>query len=300
MKRKIVRQGKSTMTISLPASWIHKYNLNDGDELELEENGNAINITAGEVAQNKKIEIDSTKLGKFTKRDLSHLYILGYDEIIIYFNDSQILKEIKQRVPDCIGYEIIEQQENKLLIKTISSAMDNEFEIILRKVFLMLKEMSEGCYEAISNSEFSRLKQIRDLETLNNKFTSFLLRVLNKKGYSIQNRTLQAYDMIQNLERLADEYKYLCDNFSDTNKNIDKKVIILLKEVHDYFNLFYSLHYKKDNNKLITLHEKRNSLMKNAEEFFKKNQENVLIHHIMCLIEKIYNTSGSSFALSIK
>ena len=37
MKRKIVKQGSATMTISLPATWIKKFNLKVGDELEIDE-----------------------------------------------------------------------------------------------------------------------------------------------------------------------------------------------------------------------------------------------------------------------
>jgi phosphate uptake regulator len=300
MRRKIVRQGKATMTISLPAEWIHKYSLKDGDELELEEIGNRIEITTGKVTGDRKAEIDSRKFGKFTKRDLSHLYILGYDEITIFFDNEEVLQEIKERLPDCIGYEIIDQTENKIVVKSISSALDEEFDVILRKVFLILKEMSEKIYESMKNKEFSRLKQIRDMETINNKFTSFLLRLLNKKGYKKQNRTLQAYDMIQNLERLADEYKYLCDNYAESKEAVDKKALDLLKEVNDYFHLLYSLHYQNEPAKMVQLHAKRKALTEAAGEMLRKGKESLLNHHMTSLVEKIYNTAGSYLALAIE
>jgi phosphate uptake regulator len=287
------------MTISLPATWIKKFSLREGDELNIDEIGNKIEITTGKASGENKAELDASELGIFTKNDLSHLYILGYDEIIIHFKDEEVLKQIKERVPDCIGYEIIDQTENKIVIKSISSALEEEFDNILRKVFLILKEMSENIYEALSKKEFERLKQIRDMETINNKFTSFLLRLLTKKGYAKQNRTLQAYDMVQNLERLADEYKYLCDSLMNSKKPIDKEALKLLKEINEYYNIFYQLYYKFEPEKRITIYKKRTLLENAALELLKKNKESVLSHHLISLIEKIYNAAGSYFAIAI-
>ena len=286
------------MTISLPASWIKKFKLNVGDELNIEEIGNRIEITTEKAMGEEKAELDSSKIGPLTKNDLSHLYILGYDEITIKFDDPKILEQIKERIPDCIGYEIIDQSENNVTIKSISSALEGEFDNMLRKVFLILKEMSENVYTALKNKEFSRLKQIRDMETINNKFTSFLLRLLSKKGYKDPNRTLQAYDMVQNLERLADEYKYICDNLINTKKPIDKEVLTLLNEINHYYNLFYELYYKPDPEKRILVYQNRKNIKKKADDFLKKGKNPLLSHHLVALIEKIYNTVGSYFALS--
>jgi phosphate uptake regulator len=298
MKRKIVKQGAATMTISLPASWIKKFNLKVGDELEIDEVGNKIEISTEKAMGPKKAELDASKLGRFTKNDLSHLYILGYDEIIINFKDEDVLKQIKDRIPDCIGYEIIDQTENKIIIKSISSALEEEFDNILRKVFLILKEMADNIYQALKNKEFLRLKQIRDMETINNKFTSFLLRLLMKKGYKKKpSRTLQAYDMVQNLERAADEYKYICDDLADAKKPIDKEVLALLKELNNYYETLYHLYYKSDPVKKIQIYKRRKELKDRATKFLKTNKEIVLSHHLIALLEKIYNTAGSYLAI---
>jgi len=299
MKRRIVKQGAATMTISLPASWIKKFNLKEGDELEIDEVGNNINISTEKAMGKNKAELDASKLGIFTKNDLSHLYMLGYDEVVIHFKDEEVLKQIKERIPDCIGYEIIDQTENKVVIKSISSELEEEFDNILRKVFLLLKDMSENVYDALSKKEFSRLRQIRDLEGLNNKFTSFLIRLLSKKGYKKPNRTSQAYDMVQNLERVADGYKYICDAFADSKKQVDKDVLELLKEINNYYRILYHAYYNFDPEKKKFIYKNRKSLIDKANVFLKKNKEVVLSHQLISLIEKIYNTAGSYFALML-
>jgi len=157
--------------------------------------------------------------------------------------------------------------------------------------------MADKIYEALKNKEFQELKQIKELESINNKFTSFLLRLLNKKGYKKPNKTLQAYDMIQNLERLADEYKYLCDNLADSKKPIDKALLELLKQTNEYYEMLYEIHYKFDPNKKILISKTFKELNKKANDFLIKNKEPILTHHLIDLIEKIRNTSGSLFAI---
>ena len=287
------------MTISLPAPWIKRFSLKEGDELNIEEVGSSINITTEKAMGKRKAELDASELGIFTKNDLSHLYILGYDEIVIHFKNEDVLKQIKERIPDCIGYEIIDQSEKKLVIKSISSGLEEEFDNILRKVFLILKEMSENVLEALSKKEFARLGQIRDMETINNKFTSFLLRLLSRKGYKKQNRTLQAYDMVQNLERVADEYKYICDALVNSKKPVSSEALALLKDINEYYNALYHLYYKFEPEKKVFLYKNRKVLDAKAKGFLKKNKEVVLSHHLISLIEKIYNAAGSYFSIAI-
>src|SRR3989344_2637934 len=109
MKRKIVKQGTATMTVSLPAAWIRRFNLREGNEIDIGEDGANIIISAEKVAEPKRIEIKAKDYGGFTKQDLSHLYILGYKEIVVMFDDSSVLQAIKERIPDCIGFEIFDQ-----------------------------------------------------------------------------------------------------------------------------------------------------------------------------------------------
>jgi phosphate uptake regulator len=299
MKRKIVKQGAATMTISLPATWIKKFNLKERDELNIEEVGNKIEISTEKAKGESKIEINSKELGGITKNELGHLYFLGYDEVIINFKDKEILNQIKARLPDLIGYEMIDQTENKMTIKSISSGLEAEFDNILRKVFLLLKEMANNTYDALKKRQFDRLKQIREMEVLNNRFTAFLNRIISKKGYQRQERSLQAYDMMQNLERVADEYKYICDDLADRKKPVDKEVLELLNKINNYYNIIYEIFYKFDPEKKIALYKDRKALKNKATEFLKAGKETVLSAHLISLLEKLYNTAGSYLALSV-
>lgn len=288
------------MTISLPATWIKKFNLKEGDELEINESGNNLELSASQSEdEEQKAILTPEEVGYFSKNDLTHYYMLGYDEVVIHFKDPNILKDIKDRVPECIGYEIIDQTENKIVVKSISSALENEFDNILRKVFLILKEMAKDTHDALNKKEFERLSQIRELEHINNKFCVFLLRVISKKGYKIYKRSLQAYDLIQNLERIADEYKYICDDYINSKKEINKESLELLNKVNEFYNTFFEMFKKYDPELKSELHNKNKELKQEIEKIILNNDEPILSYHLMKILEKVNNAKGSYLALII-
>ncbi|PLW79292.1 hypothetical protein C0585_08435 [Candidatus Woesearchaeota archaeon] len=294
MRRKIVKQGTATMTISLPSKWVKQNNLKEGDEVEMTEEENKL-VIGGEGSNDeiKKIEIK----GKFGKNDLSHLYMVGYDEVVIHFDDEKSLNEILDRVNEIIGFEVIDQTEKSVTIKNITSELDSEYDNILRKTLLIQKDMNENIVNALKNKEFERLKQIRRQEVINNKFTGFLVRIISKKGYANQSRSPQAYDMIQNLERVADQYKYLCDDYIELKKINDEELDLLI-EANELFLRFYDLHYK-------LTPEKKHEFRKLRRELFEKtkkalmNNPSIMNHHVFNIAEKIYNVAGSFFAINV-
>ena len=82
MKRKLVKLGESTIMISLPQKWINKFNLKKGDEIELEEKDNMIEITTDLKTEIKEKEIELNGMDPYSvKRYLSALYKTGYYNI---------------------------------------------------------------------------------------------------------------------------------------------------------------------------------------------------------------------------
>ena len=89
MKRKLVKQGSSTMMVSLPSKWIQKNQLNKGDEIDLELNNNMLIIKKeGNYEKTiKKTEVKITTNNESSIRTIiKNSYRLGYDLIKIEFN----------------------------------------------------------------------------------------------------------------------------------------------------------------------------------------------------------------------
>jgi len=299
MKRRIVQHGSSSLTITLPIKWATKYDLKKGDELELEMSGPILMVsTTKEIASPKK-EVSVSDSGIFTKNNLSHLYQLGYDEIVIRYEDPSTLEEIKRRIVGCMGYEIIDQKENRVYIKSIATTIETEFDTLLRKSFQITNEMARSVLEALEKQEFEKLKEIRNMESLNNKFTDICLRILNKKGYKVPKRTMQIYEIVKNIERIADEFKYICNTFESYNKKISKEVLLAFKESIDYYLAFYEMFYKFDPKLKKKLYLGRKGLVKKYSTALEKSKgtEAMFYHHLINIVQKTYDGAGGYFAL---
>ncbi len=299
MKRKIVQHGSSSLTVTLPIKWTEKYNLKKGDEVNVEEAGPLLKISTEQEIASPKKEIDATTSGIFTKNNLSHLYQLGYDEITVRFNNGKTLESIRQRIPDCIGFEIIDQKPNRVLIKSIATTIDTEFDTLLRKSFQVTNEMAKEILEAIKQQHFAKLKEIRNMETLNNRFTDVCIRILNKKGYNIPQRTMQIYEIVKNIERIADEFKYICDAFENHKKKIDPSLLSLFKETIDYYLAFYSIFYKFNPKLKEKLYLERKTLLPKLTATLKqtKGKDSLFLHHMIDIVKKTYEGAGGYFAL---
>ena len=300
MQRSIIQHGTSSLTVTLPNKWVSRWRLKKGDQVEVTEAGPQLLVTAGASHDVVAKEVSVKEEGVFTKNDLSHLYQLGYDEIIIHYDDAKTLEEIRSRLPNCIGYEILDQRKNAVTIKAIATTIEDEFDPLLRKSFLITKELAEGVHDALSRKAASELPELRMLESLNNKFTDVCLRILARRGYKIASRSMQAYDLIKNLERICDEYKRLCDYYKD-GEAADKETLMALKDANAYYLLFYELFYAFDAGRKRRIFEERAALVQRFESVLRSSSgtKSLAFAALLRIVEKTYDATGASFALAL-
>ena len=155
MKRKVIKQGPTTLMISLPSVWIKKFSIKKGDSLEIEEVDRHLKISTDKEIEITPIEFDSRGLDmKHIKKYLDEIYKSGYEEIKIRYEDPDFLSEIQDYISRIlIGYEIIEQRETSLIVKSISKTIEQEFNHILRRAFLVTKELGVRSLEVIREKE---------------------------------------------------------------------------------------------------------------------------------------------------
>jgi hypothetical protein len=108
------------------------------------------------------------------------------------------------------------------------------------------------------------------------------------------------YEIVKNVERIADEFKYLCDVFSD-EKKIDKKMVSLLKEVIDYYMNYYALFYKFDPKLEQKMYLDRKALRKKLMEEIKSSKGNnsLALHCLLNIVQKTYEGCGSYLAMML-
>ncbi len=303
IKRKVIQIANSTQLISLPRKWSLKYNIQKGDELDVEEQGNKILIGTEKGFKLEKVDLDINNLEPMILRCIVALYKRGIDEIKIIFDNPELIKSIQVAIgKEAVGYEITEQSKNYCIIKHVSGELE-EFDPLLRRTFLLLISMAEESLEAIKKGEFERLKSIAFLEEANNRFTTTCRRMLNKKGYGDNRNLGPLYYIIEELENIADQYKYLCTNLPNIkNKKINKEILSVYQQVNDVVKNFYEFYYKFNKEKLVTIGKQRKMIVAKILDLFEKKLEHpntMLLHYLFTILQRTFCLVGPYLVMRI-
>lgn len=268
IKRSVIQIANSTQLISLPRKWSQKYGVKKGDELEITENGGSLKITTEKVSHVEEITVDVSGLTpRLADRFLARAYQKGYDKITIEFDKPELMIAIQNKVPELLGFEIMEQGKNSCIIQTISSKLEVDFDSSLRKAFIITLDMANSCLEALKNNENKTLENLyhRDFDV--NKFCYFCLRAINK-GQHEGFGTYILYYLIELLEDVGDEYKALAKIL--TNVKSKKELIAILAKVNEAFKLGYEFFYKPEKFKAVEAIQLYNQTRQEIDNTFGK------------------------------
>jgi phosphate uptake regulator len=278
-----------------------KYSIQKGDELDVEERGNVVVVSTKKAVATNKMVIKPETHGEFHKNYLSGCYHVGFDEVDIYYDNPKVMDMVKDRIQNCIGFEIVDQRKNFCGIKSVSRVSKEEFDQILRKTFLLLVTTGQNCLEIIEKGEMDRMQEVITLENTNNKLTDFCRRVLWKDGYKDQAKTPLVTRTVTDLERLADHYRDIGKYLLDKDMKISKDTIQLLRDANGIFELFYALFYKFDRatlNKIYAEHDRLDAEIMKLMENCPKGEAMVL-HCIANIVSQVYEMSNNLFEITL-
>ncbi|MBW3020068.1 hypothetical protein KY334_02120 [Candidatus Woesearchaeota archaeon] len=300
MKRKVIQLAGKTSVVSLPLLWVNKNKIKKGDELDVIDKEDKLIIYNNKFKPDiLKISLDIDKEHSFDKRYINDLYKRGFDEIKIKFKDSKVLNEIKKF--DLLGYEIIDQGKDFCLIKSISSENEDEFHSMLRRSFRLGKEMANGISEYLEGQKID-LKEIRTLENMNNKFTDFCLRIINKRSFKDEHKANYYYVITRECETIVDYFKYIIDDLMDSkNKKISQDSIKYFNETKEYFFLFYELFYDYNKKKFKEFYNSRKELIEKGRMLIQeKGIDGLIAHHSLNIVVATYNLSGPFMTMNFE
>jgi virulence-associated protein VagC len=282
MLKKLTAQGpkkRKSYTVTLPIEWIKQKKLDSTKAVELNIVGNKVIISPSKESQ-ERVSIRGDEYSKSFKKILPALYRIGVNEIVVPVEEPQLLSEISSIIYErLIGYEIVEQRKDRIVIKDITKESEEEFDVLLRRIFLLIFELSSST----NDSE-------RDVLRKNiNRLSNYCLRVLMKKGHSDFNRTPLYYLVIDQLEKISDEFDWLLKGSKLSAKRSEQ-----LKEVVKIFRAAYELFYKFEPGKYDDAQE-RAYLLKNEIKVDQSiDLAGMHIHNLARLLNSLY---GNLFAL---
>jgi len=262
MKRKVILMGGKTYVISLPASWIRKYDIQKGQELELEVLDHEIRVTTDTVP---KLHILKLDLGKASQsilvKKITTAYQLGYEELTLSFpkkientkdgKKAKTINIIEETCDQLIGFEVIKQSDTSCFIKDVAGRDINEFMNVLRRTFLMLNSFGQNSLTGIKEKDVKSLNELHRKHISIRKFISYCQRYLNLRG--LGKRTVLYHELVMGLLEISRTYRFLCKVQAEQKNDYSKDVLNVLEDTIRLQEEFYKLFFKHsvENTQLI-------------------------------------------------
>lgn len=290
MRRSLIQLSDRTLVVSLPHAWIKRVNLKKGDEVFLEESEHKLVVHPSKSIAEKNYSIDVSSFSpEMCVSLISVLHKSGYDNIELLNGNQEGIKKILERISLLINYEVLDHTSKRLWIKCITSDSFDDFDSLLRRTFNLTSHFAKLVFDALAKNP-KELKNLLELEEINNKLTNYCHRLINKKQLTPKDHYV--YTIIWLLEKIGDSLKYVC---SMKNPNLSP---ILKKEFFGFLSLFdklVSVYYSNDLKKLNDLRFE----IKSALNSFPLNSSSELSTHIHSLQNYLNLMLGSMCGVMI-
>lgn len=269
--RKIIQFGNSSYVITLPLTWIKKYNLNKGDIVNLAENEDSIILSLEKETQEKTaiISLDDMPLKLFNKELISY-YLKNYKYLKITCEDCiEKLDEIRVLKEKLSSVEITEIHKDYILLKDLTSPA----ELNIHKLIGEIIEMEKILFQEL-RKDGDRNKQflISSLDSNINKLTFLAYKAINYnldvwKNPNEVKDTIHYRRLVASFERVGDIIKRLA-RYLKSDKKYTQAVNLNIENLENYFTFLTSLiepNPNLDNNLKIYL-DKKQSLLREFED----------------------------------
>lgn len=233
--RKVMLLGRSSLVVSLPKDWTDLNNVNQGDELSLEVQGDQSllvypTIEEEEDRSNMTLYIDADEDKTSIARSIIACYLNGYSHIKLIsrkiFSTPQ-QREIR-RIARILYIRIIESDSKTIKMNTLvdeskTSALSN-----LKRMHMICMSMCNDALNALLNNDSELAKTVYSLDDDVDQFCFFILRLLRSVAMDMRKARQLNLSPID-----AQDYQvlvYRIEHVADQAAMIAKHVILLKSE----------------------------------------------------------------------
>ncbi|MBW3002506.1 AbrB/MazE/SpoVT family DNA-binding domain-containing protein [Candidatus Woesearchaeota archaeon] len=298
MKRKIIEHGTSNAII-LPKKWFDKYGLKRGEEVDIEQAGPMLIVNAEKIRSKQElIQIEQQYFVPYVHRVIGKLFQAGYDHIAVKISDAKDMEEAeKEALKNVMGLEVIKKTDKEIAFDIIISDTPEQYAKYERKVFQTAIEYSKFILDLIEKKEYAKLGD-RAVEMLNNKFSVFCERYINK---TMSKNCVFKYVILWNLEKITDEYKYLAQYVKEQKIKVSKETKDYFRESIQYLEDLYNLYYSFELATYSSMYQRKIQLLNKGQNLYleKKSPEAMVVVKLMNVIQGVFDCIGNMLVLNI-
>ncbi len=310
MRRKVVKHGPSSLVVSLPSSWVRKNRIKKGDELDVSEDVAGLRIATELPSENKSVDIDVSGLDRSSiMYYLRTMYKLGYDEVRITFSNQlvphlrlqekrTVISVIHEELARLIGIEVIEQRQNRCVVRVVGEMPEENFRILLRRSFLLLKDMFSDFETGYARGDSPLLQTLEEKHNSITKLLSYCVRFLKTKGQGGPKLTLAAHAIIVFADKICDCLKecgrIVLAEMHRPGGRMQKNIQLAKSTIESYMDLGGKFSAEA----FARIAQQRNLLIKASGQYrLYRSQEQAIMFQMVQVAEYIYTMSEHRLAM---
>ncbi len=303
MKRRLIQIGKSTLLLSVPRDWVKSNNLAKGDEVELNTDQDKLSVVCNSRVTKQRLGLDISGYKGMLPRLIYGLYRAGYDELELNSQDPSQIDKVKAIIwKEAVGYEIMEQKGDKCTIVNITGKFD-DFDHLLRRLFLVTLTLADEAAAGLGKGG-SSMEHVVYLEEENNRLATMLIRAVNKYGSFGFKKLGPLYYIIQELERIGDQYKYIAQNFIGRESQSAKLVTTaILSQAGQLLRSVYELFYNFHTENIEAVKSRRDAAVSALLKARKKPlswDDRLVVEHALCISGRAFDMVNSIIILRVE
>jgi phosphate uptake regulator len=292
MKRKVVKHGISTLTISLPSKWAKANKIKNGDLMDLEVSKDQL-IVSWEGGHFEKVET-TLKGGEewYIHRILRHLYTSGYDEIKVNYSNKGQLELIRKAIVCLTGMEILESNPKYCILKCVVSPDDSEYGEIVERLLWLIQSQFDYFLEDCKKGTPAMREEVLEIHKTVSKLNNLCRRMINKRPLYDSTLSKYVYWFLTSLLNISSYILYSYDYSMKNNKlKLTEKEFEFVKVTSEsYYKLL--LAYKNLNiEKTREFFEEREALFDDILEVLR--EDNPVITHYFLDILREFSSMGN-------
>ncbi|MDD4280768.1 MAG: phosphate uptake regulator PhoU [Candidatus Methanofastidiosa archaeon] len=196
--RKLQYSGKGTFVLSLPKRWLEQHDLSKGSPFVIQELEHGLYLTPRFAGSTPKTAV--LAVSEHIAREITARYTYGYDRIIVKGPiTSPTRTVITETLRELLGYDIIEEAEDRLVITDLLDPSQLNIEKTLRREFFLASLMVQDALKAweTQDAPLARDVIVRDAEV--NKLYFLTVRQIRT---ALQDTTLAEAIGVRQLESI--------------------------------------------------------------------------------------------------
>jgi len=236
MRRRIIRQGNNSFTMTLPVKWVRENSLEKEGEVDISEEGKKIIVSPISVSNIKESTISLKGIDeKSLSTTLTHLYRSGLSRITLKDVDKEKVDVIESLIDKVLtGMEISKKCDGLCILEVISEPRQENYILLLKKIFFIIQESVSIILE---NKELERIDRLTEKAKSHEQFCKRFIANNIKGQEGFEQYTLLSYLIViqTDLQKMAGMISKEKIKISKRTEDDINKLLVIFKKVTEGF-----------------------------------------------------------------